>query len=149
MENNVIDSFSGKYFFLSNFYPCQVMYGPDVYSSTEHGYVAAKTTNPKYRSKIQKLETPRESKRFGRELTLSEDWDGMKLDVMEFLLRQKFKNGTRLAERLMETYGHELIEGNTWGDTFWGTCNGKGENHLGKLLMKIRHELLMENSDGS
>jgi predicted NAD-dependent protein-ADP-ribosyltransferase YbiA (DUF1768 family) len=35
----------------------------------------------------------------------------------------------------------ELIEGNWWGDTYWGVCNGVGENHLGKLLMKIRDYL--------
>ena len=36
----------------------------------------------------------------------------------------------------------DLIEGNTWGDTFWGQVDGKGENKLGKLLMKIRDELM-------
>jgi predicted NAD-dependent protein-ADP-ribosyltransferase YbiA (DUF1768 family) len=35
-----------------------------------------------------------------------------------------------------------LIEENTWGDTFWGICKGQGENHLGRLLMQIRDELL-------
>ena len=40
----------------------------------------------------------------------------------------------------------ELIEGNTWGDTFFGMIKdsqGKwtGENNLGKILMQIRDEL--------
>lgn len=35
----------------------------------------------------------------------------------------------------------ELIEGNYWHDTYWGVCEGVGENHLGKLLMEIRNEL--------
>ncbi len=39
-----------------------------------------------------------------------------------------------------------LIEGNTWRDTFWGIYEGKGENNLGKLLMKIREELRNENN---
>ena len=26
-------------------------------------------------------------------------------------------------------------------DFFWGVCNGKGENHLGKILMKVRDEI--------
>jgi hypothetical protein len=34
-----------------------------------------------------------------------------------------------------------LIEGNTWGDTFWGVCNGVGENNLGKTLMNVREIL--------
>ena len=36
-----------------------------------------------------------------------------------------------------------LEEGNTWNDTFWGVHlkNGQGQNHLGRILMKIRTEL--------
>ena len=33
------------------------------------------------------------------------------------------------------------IEGNTWNDTFWGVCNGQGQNWLGKILMLVRSEL--------
>lgn len=35
-----------------------------------------------------------------------------------------------------------LVEGNSFGDTFWGVDarTGKGENHLGKILMKVREE---------
>lgn len=60
---------------------------------------------------------------------------------MESLLRQKFNKNTFLGKRLIETKDIELIEGNTWGDTFWGVCNGRGQNILGKLLMKIRDEI--------
>jgi hypothetical protein len=36
-----------------------------------------------------------------------------------------------------------LVEGNRWGDQFWGVDlrTGLGENHLGKILMKVRDEL--------
>ena len=37
-----------------------------------------------------------------------------------------------------DTNNEELIEGNTWNDTYWGVCNGRGQNHLGKILMKVR-----------
>lgn len=47
---------------------------------------------------------------------------------------------------LINTGDAELIEGNSWGDTFWGECNGIGENNLGKILMKIRKEIVdLEN----
>jgi len=46
-----------------------------------------------------------------------------------------------LKEELLATEDWELIEGNTWNDSFWGVCQRKGENHLGKILMKIRKEL--------
>lgn len=34
-----------------------------------------------------------------------------------------------------------LIEGNTWGDRFWGVCEGFGQNHLGHVLMRVRVQL--------
>ena len=41
----------------------------------------------------------------------------------------------------MATGDAELVEGNTWNDTYWGVCNGVGHNHLGKILMQVRQEL--------
>jgi predicted NAD-dependent protein-ADP-ribosyltransferase YbiA (DUF1768 family) len=58
---------------------------------------------------------------------------------MRSLLRQKFAHPS-MRERLLATGDEELIEGNWWGDTFWGVCNGEGQNQLGKLLMRVRHE---------
>ena len=34
-----------------------------------------------------------------------------------------------------------LVEENTWGDSFWGTVNGRGENQLGQILMDVRAKL--------
>jgi predicted NAD-dependent protein-ADP-ribosyltransferase YbiA (DUF1768 family) len=58
---------------------------------------------------------------------------------MEEILRMKFAD-ERLRDKLTSTAPVELVEGNWWGDTFWGVCKGVGENHLGRLLMKIRDE---------
>ena len=46
-----------------------------------------------------------------------------------------------LADCLVDTGDQPLIEGNTWGDRFWGVCGGTGMNHLGRLLMEVREEL--------
>lgn len=73
------------------------------------------------------------------------DFDLIKVEIMRDLLEQKFYPGSDLAGQLMSTGFVDIIEGNTWGDTFWGVCRGKGENHLGKLLMKIRENLQQES----
>lgn len=65
----------------------------------------------------------------------------MKLDVMEACVRDKFTRNADLRRRLLETGDAELVEGNTWGDRFWGVCDGEGENHLGRVLIKVRGEL--------
>ena len=60
---------------------------------------------------------------------------------MRSLLAQKFRLGSPLGLRLLATGDAELIEGNTWGDRYWGIVNGAGENRLGTLLMDRRAEL--------
>jgi hypothetical protein len=110
------------------------------FSSVEHAYVAAKTMDMGVRKKIQCIGTPGACKRFGRNVVIRADWDDIKLVVMEELLAQKFSRGTSLANRLDSTGSCQIIEGNTWGDTFWGVCGGTGHNHLGRLLMKVREK---------
>lgn len=134
-----IDSFQGAYRFLSNFWPAKVVLDGIEYDSVEHAYVASKTLNEIARKDIAGM-TPGQSKRYGRTLKLRPDWEEVKLTIMEDLVRQKFKRPD-LAKLLRSTGKAELIEGNTWGDTFWGVCRGVGENNLGKILMRVRAEL--------
>lgn len=60
---------------------------------------------------------------------------------MHDLVLRKFTAHPDLTELLLVTGDAELIEGNTWGDTTWGVCRGKGENLLGKILMAVRETL--------
>ncbi len=133
-----IDSFQGEFRWLSNFWPCSVMLDGMTFPSTEHAYQAAKTLTLGERKKFQ-VGTAGQAKRLGRKVKIRSDWESVKLDVMLNLLRQKFSSG-ELRSKLIATGNTELIEGNTWGDRFWGVCDGRGENHLGKLLMKVRAE---------
>jgi ribA/ribD-fused uncharacterized protein len=112
----------------------------ETYLTVEHAYQAAKTFDLDERRVIRKVNTPGEAKRLGKKVTMRQDWDLVKLKTMEFLLRQKFSY-EHLRDALIATGDAELIEGNTWGDTYWGVCNGVGENHLGKLLMTIRTDI--------
>jgi ribA/ribD-fused uncharacterized protein len=137
-----IDRFSGEYRFLSNFWPCEIKYEGKTYASTEHAYQAAKTLDIKERNKIRDAKTPGDAKRLGRKITLRSDWESVKLQVMEDLVRQKFFDNPKLGKKLIDTGEQELIEGNTWGDKVWGQVNGVGQNHLGKILMKVRQSLI-------
>lgn len=139
----MIDSFTGKYAFLSNFYPCLVRYTDDdlSYPSVEHAYQAQKTRNVSDQIVIRNCKTPGEAKKRGRRVKMREDWEEVKINVMRDLLLFKFGH-VELAVKLLATGNEELIEGNWWGDTFWGVCNGRGENMLGKLLMEVRAKLV-------
>lgn len=139
----IIDSFKGKYAFLSNFYPAMIVYKDQVYPTVEHAYQAAKTSDASWMHRIQHCETAAAAKHLGRRAPIRYDWEFVKVGIMLDLLRLKFQPGhpDLLAVQLAGTNPHELVEGNTWGDTFWGVCDGKGENHLGKLLMMVRGEV--------
>jgi len=136
--DDMITSFSGDYRFLSNFCPAQVYFDEIHFSSVEHAYVASKTLDPSERIKISLIDSPGQAKRYGRKLELRSDWDFVKHSFMKDFVRQKFLD-TGLLMMLLETGDRELIEGNTWGDTYWGQSPvGVGENNLGKILMNIR-----------
>lgn len=133
-----INSFHGEYRFLSNFWPVDVTLDGVTYPSVEHAYVAAKTLDVAIRGEILMIELPGDVKRLGRKIKLRSDWEAVKLSIMTDLVRQKFARPD-LRKLLAMTGKATLIEGNTWGDTFWGVCKGVGENHLGKILMEVRH----------
>lgn len=135
-----IERFEGEYEFLSNFYAMPIEYEGLIYPSSEAAFQAAKTTNKAKRIRFMGMTDPRKAKRAGRALKLRPNWERIKLDVMLAILRIKF-GSSPLREMLLNTGNAQLIEGNWWGDRFWGVCDGEGENHLGRLLMQVRAEL--------
>ena len=136
-----IYGFTGEYKFLSNFYPSQVSLDGMDYPTVEHAYQAAKTLNPDQRLMILNQPYPAMAKKAGRNVHMRHNWNDIKVTVMEYLLRQKFTGYHDLSLKLYETGDIYIEETNTWGDTFWGVCNGKGQNVLGNLLMKIRNDI--------
>ena len=140
----MITSFKGEYNFLSNFVGCPLQIERILYRTSEHAYQAMKTTNEEIRRQIAAMPNPADAKRFARTIVLRDNWEGMKLSVMECSLWYKFHHPI-FRQKLLDTGDTLLIEGNTWGDTFWGCVQrgGKwvGHNHLGKLLMHTREKI--------
>lgn len=135
-----IDSFSGEYRWLSNFWLVEVFYEGIAYPSVENAYQAAKFVEPEERKPFT-YETPKVAKILGRDANLPLGWNKKKVEVMRELISQKFREGTELAEMLKRTGDVDIVEGNDWGDIFWGVCNGVGRNQLGLLLMEQRAKL--------
>lgn len=140
-----ITEFRGKWTKLSNYSMSPVWYGDHMYPSAEHAYQAQKTLDPTLQQLIRNQPTPNLAKKFARKIKLRPDWETIKIDIMEEILREKFAQEPERGILLM-TCNQELIEGNWWGDKFWGQCPvGNGQNWLGKLLMKIRNEIIEGN----
>jgi ribA/ribD-fused uncharacterized protein len=137
-----IDSFKGEYRFLSNFWLCRVEYDGDIYPSVEHAYQAAKLEERVKRASMQRASvSASEAKKWGQTVAIRPDWEDIKLDVMMELVRSKFNLNPGLRQQLLLTGSKLLIEGNYWMDTFWGVCDGVGDNHLGRILMEVRAKI--------
>jgi ribA/ribD-fused uncharacterized protein len=143
-----ITEFQGEYRFLSNFWPCYLIYQDIVYPTAEHAYQAAKVESLAIKTAIKNCPTPADAKDYLETYKIkpAPEWTfAKKLVVMEEILMIKFGGKDPFLTRaLLETGDADLVEGNTWNDTFWGLCNGSGENNLGRLLVKVREELIRQ-----
>ena len=139
----MINEFRGKYYFLSNFFEIPVTWDGVTYQNNEAAFQSAKVLDKSVREKFSTLD-PSSAKRKGRNVQLRHDWEQVKYDIMYEICRAKFSQNEELKTKLLETEDQHLEEGNTWGDMIWGTVNGKGQNHLGKILMRVREELKNE-----
>ena len=131
--------------FLSNFHICRIQ---DVFAnwfdSVEHMYQTYKATNSEDYEFVYSSKTPSEARKRGQQIKVSDRWDEMKDSTMEMCVRFKFAQNPDLAEMLLATDGFELVEFAPWDKqgSYWGVNReGKGENKLGKILMKVRDEL--------
>ena len=143
---SVINSFRGKYGFLSNFCQTQLEYDGLAYSSSEAAFQAQKCEKPEGKIKYTLIKNPLRIKQMGRREKLPSWWEEKSCDIMYSILKVKFSNPT-LKEKLLSTEDAYLEEGNTWHDNLWGNCycekckEKEGYNYLGKILMQIREEL--------
>jgi ribA/ribD-fused uncharacterized protein len=113
------------------------------FSTVENAYQAAKERTRQQRMSYLNV-TPFKAKKMGRELHLREGWEDIKFDVMHDLVFQKFDNNKSLGDKLLATGDVQIVEGNDWGDTYWGVCNGDGENNIGKIIMDVRTSLRLK-----
>ncbi|XP_020243908.1 riboflavin biosynthesis protein PYRR, chloroplastic isoform X1 [Asparagus officinalis] len=148
---------------LSNFspHPLQMPDGNGdctTWSTLEHYYQANKfwrVNNPLAKEFIQQIKyakSPEEAARLGRKLqrqhpdVVRDDWEDAKIDVMYEALKCKFSTYPHLNAMLRSTAGSVLVEASPH-DLFWGGGrDGEGLNYLGRLLMKLRSEILEETA---
>lgn len=151
----MINTFSGRWRFLSNFYPAKIEHRGIIYPSVENFYVAMKIKEDQVidhkfisvqdcQEMISRIKDPSTVKKLGKVLKVRKDWDSVKLKIMEWAVNEKFKD-PELGKMLIDTGNEELVEGNWWNDVYWGVCNGVGENNLGKILMRVREKIINNN----
>lgn len=136
-----IEEFRGEHAYLSNFYVHPLRVGKIRYHSVEQYFQSRKCARQDDWEAVMATSFPAQAKRVGRHVDLREDWEEVKLYVMRKALTCKFREDNPLGSRLIDTGHHVLVEGNTWGDEYWGVSDGVGKNWLGFLLMARRAEI--------
>jgi hypothetical protein len=136
----IIFSFFKEYRFLSNFDKTPFYLCGYNWMSVEHYYQSAKCLDLKYQQDIINASSPGIARKLGQGCKLRDDWEKIKEGIMEEGVFAKFSQNKELKDKLIQTDGYYLIEGNDWGDSFWGydIKKNRGQNRLGFILMEVR-----------
>lgn len=118
-----------------------------IWPTAEHLYQAAKTKIWSEKELVRKAPTPQKAKLLGRKLTLRDDWEEIKVSMMETIQLLKFRQNQEIGIKLLCAYNYELVHRAPW-DSFWGDgLDGKGNirNELGKVLHRVMVKLWEED----
>jgi ribA/ribD-fused uncharacterized protein len=129
----------------SNFSPHSVQLLGWSWSTAEHYYQAQKFfgSDRDLFERIHAAPSPESAAKLGRSHpdAYRPDWHQAKLAVMLDVVRDKFQRHSEIQQILIATGDRILIEDSPV-DYFWGCgADRSGANHLGQILMRVRHEL--------
>jgi len=151
MVTYVIPRFEGDYHFLSNFAPSVIQIdtknvgvltfptGEHMFQSLKYKAMTDESKRLDYLESVNASPAPDWAKKRGRAVKIDiVKWESIRIEMMRQTVWEKFKQNQNLVPRLLDTDSAMLVEGNTWGDTFWGRVDGRGYNLLGSILMEVR-----------
>lgn len=134
---------NGEYGFLSNLYPCRILFQGKGFSSAEAAYQYGKPNDRMVAEWLVQAPKPRFCALAAHALLpydVKPNWASRKVTRMRAVLLVKFREHKELRDKLLATRKAKLVEISS--DGFWGTGKrGQGKNMLGKLLMEIRKEV--------
>ena len=160
-RNSQVLAFNGKLSMLSNFYLCRFYVDNQTFYSNEQYFQFKKAQQAgmsKTAAKILATKDPVIQKQLGRSTKLEDDqWNSY--DIMKKGNIAKFSHNNQLWNFLKSTDGLDLQHANKY-DEKWGTGvnitdrnvltkPGTGKNLLGKMLMDIRDNNLIDRSQNS
>ena len=143
--DEVIGFYPREFYPFDNFSSFKVEWNGYLFSSVEEAYQAASFmgSDEELVEKIKKSHSADEAQRiaYANRDKRREDWDDVKISIMEELLRLKIKQNPYVKKKLLQTEDYMIVEDSP-KDDFWGWGpNRNGQNNLGKLWLKLREEL--------
>ena len=143
--DEVIGFYPREFYPFDNFSSFKVEWNGYLFSSVEEAYQVASfmESDEELVEKIKKSHSADEAQRisYANRDKRREDWDDVKISIMEELLRLKIEQNPYVKKKLLQTEDYMIVEDSP-KDDFWGWGpNRNGQNNLGKLWMKLREEL--------
>ena len=136
-NSNDIESFTDKYEFLSNEFPCDIEYKGIHFNSAAVLFYALKCDNLRSMKKFSKL-NPGNARKKLYTIPYNEEYEDNKEEILKKVVKLKFDSNDYLRKKLVETYPKKLINTVTYPDTWLGVRYGEGQNYLGEVLMDLR-----------
>ena len=136
---DVINRFKGEYDFLSNRFPCRLIWRGLEYRSAEAAFQSSKCAEESERQTYARCSTDKAVLK-GKDQIPYPEWEEERLAIMESILQAKFDQNPTLMKKMKATGKCILVNGNNKQETYWGVdlYSWIGENHLGKIIMNIR-----------
>jgi len=136
--------YSPQFYVFDNFSAYSVKIWGHVFPTSEHAYQWKKYINvkPDLAEKIRTANSPSAVKKISdaNKEHADPDFYSKKVSFMEEIIRMKVTQHEKAQKALQESEDKEIIE-NSPVDSFWGIGpDGDGENHLGKIWMRMRNE---------
>lgn len=133
-----------EFYVFSNYSSFMLEWKGKLYPTSEHAYHSEKFEDEALKEQLRNTRSAHDSQRFANanKDKRIKDWDDVKLEIMKEILKAKVSQHPYVMKKLVESGNKELIE-DSWRDDFWGWGpNKNGANHLGKLWMEVRSELV-------
>ena len=147
---------SKEYKWLSNFNMANSFkYKSRIYPTLEHAIQSAKVDDDDYKD-LFTLDTetyigelPNLAKKTGTKTNIKKmkkkiisNWDEIKENIMEEIMKEYYFSNTELIEKLKKTGKNKLIYRGVGVDSYWGVSKeNKGMNIHGTILMKLRDSI--------
>ena len=145
IKENIVGFYPREFYVFDNFSAFAIEFEGPHYPTVEHAYqslsfkgaddrLADEIIHAKSAHDAQKIAYANKDKR-------RSDWDVIKLNVMEKLLRAKIEQHPYVKKKLLDTFDYAIVEDSP-KDDYWGCgIHRDGANHLGKLWVKLRTEI--------
>jgi len=143
-----IKGFNGDNQYLSNFYHQPFNYNGIAYNNVVCAFCSQPITNEMQKNIIAKSLPSEAIKLYNKTKNKKDLSKKDKIELMYQICKEKFSIPS-LSKKLLATGKEELINETTWDNTFWGITKDKGENQLGKILMRIRNELFKQQKENN